>query len=283
MKIRELLKNGIEELNKYEIEDASLKTKILLEYELGVKNEYIAIHMEDEIEKQVIEKFKSNIQKLINGTPVQYITNLQEFYSLNFYVDGNVLIPQPDTEILVEEVINIARKMKKVPRILDICTGSGAIAISVSKNVEAEIVASDISENALKIAQKNAVNNQTKIKFFQSDMFENVSGKFDIIVSNPPYIATKNIDNLAIDVLHEPKLALDGGDDGLKFYRKISESALDYLKDDGFLVFEIGYDQANDVREILDKLKYKEIEVIKDYSNNDRVLIARKWVWGETV
>jgi len=154
MKIRELLKNGIEELNKYEIEDASLKTKILLEYELGVKNEYIAIHMEDEIEKQVIEKFKSNIQKLINGTPVQYITNLQEFYSLNFYVDGNVLIPQPDTEILVEEVINIARKMKKVPRILDICTGSGAIAISVSKNVEAEIVASDISENALKIAQK---------------------------------------------------------------------------------------------------------------------------------
>jgi len=158
------------------------------------------------------------------------------------------------------------------------CTGSGCIAISLEKNLTGvEVVAADISEKALNIAKKNSEVNQSEIKFYNSNLFEKIpKEKFDIIVSNPPYIATKNIDNLAIDVLHEPKLALDGGDDGLKFYRKISESALDYLKDDGFLVFEIGYDQANDVREILDKLNYKEIEVIKDYSNNDRVLIARK-------
>jgi len=276
MKIRELLKNGIEELNKYEIEDASLKTKILLEYELGVKNEYIAIHMEDEIEKQVIEKFKSNIQKLINGTPVQYITNLQEFYSLNFYVDGNVLIPQPDTEILVEEVINIARKMKKVPRILDICTGSGAIAISVSKNVEAEIVASDISENALKIAQKNAVNNQTKIKFFQSDMFENVSGKFDIIVSNPPYIETEIIKDLSEEVQKEPKLALDGGKDGLDFYKILADKSREFLENDGILAVEIGYNQKEEAIKLFKDKGFVEVYSKKDFGNNDRIVVG-KW------
>jgi len=275
------IKNALEQANKefisIGIDNYFYEVRELLAFTLGKSKEWIMTNIEYEISQGEYDKFLELKEKRIKGIPFQYILGEQYFMGLKFLVNEDVLIPRADTEILVYKVIDIL-KNKKNSKILDMCTGSGCIAISLEKNLTGvEVVAADISEKALNIAKKNSEVNQSEIKFYNSNLFEKIpKEKFDIIVSNPPYIATKNIDNLAIDVLHEPKLALDGGDDGLKFYRKISESALDYLKDDGFLVFEIGYDQANDVREILDKLNYKEIEVIKDYSNNDRVLIARK-------
>lgn len=230
MKIREVLKNGIKNLTENKVEESILKAKMLLAYELGMKNESLAMHLEDEIEPEIQKKFDCHLQKLIAGKPIQYVTNLQEFYGLNFYVDENVLIPQPDTEILVEEVIEICKDSKKNLKILDICTGSGAIAISLSKNLKAQIVASDISKESLEIAKENALKNQTKVEFVESDMFENIGGKFDMIVSNPPYIETETIKTLSKEVKNEPILALDGGKDGLNFYRILADKARNYLK-----------------------------------------------------
>lgn len=275
MKIKELLKNGINELNKNEIEDASFKAKILLGYEMAVTNEYLAVHLEDEIGENIVEKFQMDLQELIGDKPIQYITNSQEFYGLDFYVDENVLIPQPDTEILVEEVIRMCKKSDEKKDILDICTGSGAIAISLGKNVDANMVASDISESALEIAKKNAEKNSVDIKFIKSNMFENIQGKFDIIVSNPPYIETETIKTLPKDVKNEPILALDGGEDGLKFYEILAKTAKEYLKKDGILAVEIGYNQKKSVIELFEKYGLKDVYSKKDFGNNDRIVVGR--------
>ena len=196
---------------------------------------------------------------------------------MDFFVDENVLIPRPDTEILVEEVIKIAQKYNS-PRILDLCTGSGAIAISLKKFVpNADITAVDISEKALEIAQKNAKKLETKINFLRSDLFDKLDNKkFDIIVSNPPYIMKDEIKKLSEEVQKEPKIALDGGEDGLDFYRIITEQAINYLKTGSFLCFEIGYNQKSDVIKIIeDEQNYKNIYCKKDLYGNDRIIITQ--------
>lgn len=274
MNIKELIKNGTEILKKYNIDEAYLKAKILLEYELGVKNEYLIIHYEDEVEIKNLEKYKLDLQKLVNGFPIQYITNNQEFFGLNFYVDENVLIPQPDTELLIEEVINIAKKMEK-PKILDMCTGSGAIAISIAKNINAEIYASDISKKALNISKVNAKKNNIDIKFIESNMFSKIDKKFDIIVSNPPYIETNTIQLLSDEVKNEPKIALDGGEDGLNFYRILAKECKKYLNNSGILAVEIGYNQKEKVLKIFQENGLKDLYSKKDYGNNDRIIIGR--------
>lgn len=276
MKIREVLKNGIIKLNKYEIDEPILKARSLLEYELNVSSEYVAVHIEDEIDSEIIEMFERHIEEMVKGKPLQYITNSQWFYGFNFYVDENVLIPQPDTEILVEEVVDIAKNMSRDLKILDICTGSGAIAVAISRNIDAEITASDISKNALEIAKKNALNNETKINFVESDMFENINGKFDIIVSNPPYIETETIEKLSEEVKNEPMLALDGGGDGLKFYRILAEQSKKYLVSDGILAVEIGYNQREEVMNIFEKSGFVEVYSKKDFGENDRIVVG-KW------
>ena len=196
---------------------------------------------------------------------------------MDFFVNENVLIPRPDTEILVEEVINLAKKIDN-PKILDLCTGSGAIAISIAKNVpSAEVLAIDISEKALEVAKKNANNLQSKVKFKKSNLFSNIGKmKFDIIVSNPPYIKKSDIKLLSNEVQKEPQIALDGGYDGLDFYRKISSQAIDYLKFGSYLCFEIGYDQQEDVTEIIkDSKHYNDTYCKKDLFGNDRVIVTR--------
>lgn len=194
---------------------------------------------------------------------------------LNFYVDENVLIPRADTEVLVEEAINLCKDRKKV---LELCTGSGAIAVSMEKYVkDIEITATDISKEALDIAKKNEQNliEKPTIKFIQSNMFEKINEKYDIIISNPPYIKTEVINEYNLE--YEPKIALDGGKDGLDFYRIIIEEGYKYLNEEGIIALEIGYDQRKEVIEIAEKTnKYENIYCIKDLFGNDRVIIIKK-------
>ena len=198
---------------------------------------------------------------------------------MNFFVNEDVLIPRPDTEVLVEEVIEITKRLTR-PRILDLCTGSGAIAISVAKYAQnADLFASDISKNAIQVAKKNARTNgvQDRIEFIESDLFENIPKmKFDIIVTNPPYIKRKEISKLDKEVQQEPKMALDGGIDGLDFYRRISNNAYEYLKYNGYLCMEIGYDQKDFVLNILDcEKRYSDTYSKKDLYGNDRIIVTR--------
>ena len=275
MKIRELLKKEIEKLNNKKIEDGYFKAKILLAYEMDCDMQYLSIHMEDEVEEEITRKIEADIQKVIQGIPVQYITKHQEFYGLDFYVDGNVLIPQPDTEILVEEVIAFAKQFTNEPKIVDMCTGSGAIAIAISKNIDVEMWASDISKPALEIAKKNALNNKVDIKFIQSDMFEKIKGKFDIIVSNPPYIETQEIEALSREVKNEPLIALDGGNDGLDFYRILAQNAKKYLNKNGVLAVEIGYNQGEVVNNLFKSCGLVEVYTKKDFAGNDRMVVGK--------
>lgn len=281
MKIKDVLKIGIESLNQIKIEDASLKARILLANILDKNKEYLLIHDEEEINEKIVNLYMQKIEELKNHKPIQYIIKKQEFMGFDFYVDENVLIPQPDTENLVEEVLFIINSIKdKSLKILDLCTGSGAIAISLSKILNSDkilIYGSDISEKALKIAQDNAIQNCSKVVFLKSNIFNEINNnyKFDIIVSNPPYIETKTIEELSEEVKYEPHLALDGGEDGLYFYREIIKNAKKYLNPNGYLAFEIGYNQKKQVEKLLEENGYKNIYSRKDLSGNDRVVVAQ--------
>lgn len=275
MNIRNLLQFGIKELKDNNIEETSLKCKILLANILNVSKEYLIIHDNEELEENIVIDFNNKIEELKNGKPIQYITCNQEFMGLNFYVNENVLIPQPDTEILVEEVLQIL-KQNVSKSALDICTGSGAIAISIAKMLgNIDVVASDISDKALEIAKKNSENNNTNIKFVLSNMFENINEKFDAIVSNPPYIEEKVIPTLPKEVKNEPYIALAGGEDGLKFYRIIAKEGKNFLNENGYIAVEIGYNQKEKVIDIFENEGYKEVYSKKDLGGNDRIVVAR--------
>lgn len=279
MKIKEVLQKEKRKLIESNIEDATLIAKRLLAFILKIDRNELIFHLEKEMEQEKQIQYEEVMGKIIQGVPLQYITNTQEFMKYPFYVDENVLIPQPDTEILVEEVLKIAQNENK-EKILDICTGSGCIGISLACNLfNSKVTMSDISKEALEIAKKNVEKNQVKQKvtLLQSNLFENIKGKFDIIVSNPPYIETKEISRLSKQVQAEPIIALDGGEDGLYFYRKLIQQAPNYLEKEGYLCMEIGYNQRKTVTKLLEESKkYKKIETKKDLAQNDRVLIAVK-------
>lgn len=276
MKIKDILSKGIYILKENNIEDSNIKARMVLADVLGKNKEYLMIYDNKEIEEKEYRIFFEKIERLKEKEPIQYILNNQEFYGESFYVDKNVLIPQPDTEILVEEVINLAKKQEKSLKILDLCTGSGAIAISLWKNLEnAEIYASDISQEALNVAKINIDKHKCNIKLIESNLFENINSKFDIIVSNPPYIETDTIKKLSEEVKKEPILALDGGIDGLDFYKKIAKEAIEYLNPNGILAFEIGYNQKKEVENILKNNRYINIYSKKDLAQNDRIVIGK--------
>lgn len=279
MKIKELLQIGMKELEKSNIEEKHRKCQILLAHMLHVPRNYLYIHEEELVSDEIKELFLEQMEQLKQHIPLQYITHYQEFMKLPFYVDENVLIPQPDTEVLVEEVIKIA-KLYPSCHILDLCTGSGAIGISLAIYLDnVQVCLSDISNQALKIANKNARQNQIeeKVRFIKSNMFQDITDKFDIIVSNPPYISSDEILNLEQEVQKEPVLALDGGKDGLEYYSQIAQNAFNYLTQNGYLCLEIGYDQKEKVQEILqDTEKYDPIQCIKDLAGKDRVILTRR-------
>lgn len=241
MKIKEVLNLANEEFLENGIENYFYETRELIAFILSQTKEWVVANIESEIDEESYKKFLKLKNERIQGIPLQYILGEQYFMGLKFLVNKDVLIPRPDTEILVYEVLELVKKYREKVKILDLCTGSGCIAISLAKKVEnAEIFASDISEKALVVAENNSRLNETSVKFLKSDMFQNIVEKdFDIIVSNPPYIASSDMASLSKEVLEEPYGALDGGADGLDFYRKISENALNYLSKNGILALEI--------------------------------------------
>lgn len=277
MKQIELLKLGENVLKKENIQDSHIKASILLQYVLNQTKQHLIINSEEIVEPSKINEYNNYLQLIIQGTPIQYITNHQQFMALDFYVDENVLIPQPDTEILVEEGLKIIKEQNR--KVLDLCTGSGAIAVSIAHYCQnSTVTATDISKEALEVARKNANLNNVNIEFIESDLFDELTERsFDIILSNPPYIETDIINTLVKDVQSEPHLALDGGKDGLKFYRRILAEAHKYLKTDGYLMLEIGYNQGNAVINLKhNNLKLITKQPIKDLDGNDRVVIFQK-------
>ena len=279
MTIRETIRKGMIMLKNSNVTEPNIKARLIMQYVLNKPREYLLVYDKEILMlRREVNYFKA-IKKLCQGIPIQHITHRQEFMKMTFYVDENVLIPRQDTEILVEEVIKIAKKIN-AKKILDLCTGSGAIAISLAKYIEnSEITAVDISSKALNIAKINSKNNnvENQITFIKSDLYKNLpKEKYDIIVSNPPYIKKEIIKKLDKEVQKEPKLALDGGYDGLDFYRKIVSKADEYLKFHGYLCLEIGYDQKEEVEEIISKQeKYIDTYCKKDLCDNDRVIVTK--------
>lgn len=279
MTILELIKKGMIELKNGNIEEPKLKARLLMQYVLNKSRQYVIVNDREELDNIKEKQYLEEIKILKKGVPIEHITHQKEFMKLSFFVDKNVLIPRQDTEILVEEVINIAKK-NNAKKILDLCTGSGAIAVSLAKYLpQAEIIAIDISNEALKIAKKNAISNnvENQITFISSDMFTNLNEeKFDIIVSNPPYIKTNVIKNLDIQVQNEPYIALNGGKDGLDFYKKIINESYQYLKYNGYLCLEIGFDQKIDVIELIENTEsFTGTYSKKDLFDNDRIIVTR--------
>lgn len=229
------------------------------------------------ISDEEINKIKKILKKRLKRIPLNRILGFEEFCGNKFFINKNVLAPRNETEILVEKVL---QKINQNATILDLCTGSGIIAISIKKALKsAQVYASDISQKALNIAKKNAQLNEVEINFIKSNMFEKFKPnlQFDLIVSNPPYIKTNDIFKLEDEVKnHDPHLALDGGKDGLKFYRQIIKNAKNFLKPEGILIFEIGKGQKNKIEKLLLKENYKQIEVFLDYNNFPRVISAIK-------
>ena len=279
MTIQEAMGKADIQLKTKNIDSPKLKARLLMQYVLKQNRQYLMVHDENKLTQEQKEKYFKAIQKLSKGIPLQHITHQQEFMKMNFYVNENVLIPRPDTEILVEEVMKIAKKIN-AKKILDLCTGSGAIAISLAKYIEnSQITATDISEEALAIAERNAKNNKVdkQIAFLSSNLFEELpKEKYDMIVSNPPYIKREIVKTLAKEVQNEPLMALDGGWDGLDFYRKIIHQADDFLKYGGYLCLEIGYDQKEDVMNLIKKEeKYTDTYCKKDLYGKDRVVVTK--------
>ena len=226
--------------------------------------------------KKQVKKLKKDVEKLKNGTPLAYVLGFVPFLDCNIFVDKNTLIPRPETELLVDILIKKYKSLNNNLDILDLCCGSGCIGITLSKNLNCLVDCSDISKKALKKAKQNIKENNVKVNLINSNMFSQISKKYDLIVSNPPYIEKEEISKLDKSVKDfEPILALDGGSDGLNFYKIIAEKAPLYLKENGVLALEIGFNQAKDIKNLL-KTNFMNIKIIKDYSNLDRFIIAER-------
>ena len=275
MTYREAIETGTRILQKENIADAKIDAWYLLQMACKIDRNFYYLHEEDELTAEQQSEYESTVHKRAEHVPLQYIIGEQEFMGLKFKVNSNVLIPRQDTETLVEEALRVAEPGM---RVLDLCTGSGCIIISLAKNVaDISCTGSDISKQALLVAKENAKANEVEVEWERSDLFENISGTFDLIVSNPPYIPTGEIPGLMPEVRDfEPVDALDGKEDGLYFYRIITEKSPEYLTSDGYLYFEIGYDQGEAVSAMMRQCGYTQVEVIKDLAGNDRVVKGRK-------
>ena len=278
MTYRECYEQGCCTLQAAGIEEAALDARLLLEAVCGTNRNDLLVHGEQPVAPEAEEKYLNWIRQRAEHIPLQQLTGEQGFMGLTFSVNEHVLIPRQDTEILVEEVL---KELHDGMRVLDMCTGSGCILLSLLHySNDCEGLGVDLSAEALEVAGRNVLKVLTPEKaehahFLQSDLFEKVEGKFEIIVSNPPYIASAEVDRLMPEVRdHEPRMALDGTEDGLYFYRRIIEEAGKHLVSSGMLFFEIGYDQGQAVSELMRTEGYHEVQVVQDYAGLDRVVFG---------
>lgn len=278
MTYRECYEQGCRTLQAAGIEEATLDARLLLEAVCGTDRNDLLAHGEQPVMSQAEEKYLNWIRQRAEHIPLQQLTGEQDFMGLTFSVNEHVLIPRQDTEILVEEVL---KELHDRMRILDMCTGSGCILLSLLHySNDCEGLGVDLSAEALEVAGQNVLKVLTPEKaehahFLQSDLFEKVEGKFEIIVSNPPYIASAEVEKLMPEVRdHEPRMALDGTEDGLHFYRRIIKEAGKHLVNSGMLFFEIGYDQGQAVSELMRAGGYREVQVVQDYAGLDRVVLG---------
>ena len=280
MTYRECYEQGCRTLQAAGIEEAALDARLLLEAVCGTDRNDLLVHGEQPVAPEAEEKYLNWIRQRAEHIPLQQLTGEQGFMGLTFSVNEHVLIPRQDTEILVEEVL---KELHDGMRVLDMCTGSGCILLSLLHySNDCEGLGVDLSAEALEVAGRNVLKVLTPEKaehahFLQSDLFEKVEGKFEIIVSNPPYIASAEVEKLMPEVReHEPILALDGMEDGLYFYRKIVAQAGEHLEQGGWLCFEIGYDQGEALKEMMTEAGYGQVKIIKDLAGLDRVAIGQK-------
>lgn len=275
MNYRETYEYGRGVLAECGISEAKLEARLLLEYVCKKDRSYLLAHGEDVIPEEAFEIYKTEIAKRVSHIPLQQITGVQEFMGFEFLVNEHVLIPRQDTETLVEEAMI---EIQDCSRVLDLCTGSGCILLSLMKYKNGiEGVGADISAEALQVAKENSRRLQVEAEFIQSDMFDRIEGKFDAILCNPPYIRTDVIETLMEEVrAHEPFLALDGKEDGLHFYRILTREAGSYLQNGGALLTEIGYDQGEAVSELFRGHGYKDVQVINDLAGLTRVVKGKK-------
>lgn len=280
--VKDVVSEGAEQLKQVGIADYQTDSWLLAEEIFGVRRQDILLIPDKSVDTALVQKYEEAVKRRATHVPLQHITGHQPFMDFDFMVNRDVLIPRPETELLVEQVVSYIQSnfpdKNKTVKVLDMCTGSGCIAISVDKMCDnAKVRAVDISEKALQVARENNIKNQADVTFIQSDLFENVTDKFDVIVSNPPYIPTETLQTLMEEVRdYDPPLALDGSGDGLKFYRIISEKAEEFLNQHGRLFLEIGHDQGKSVPELLRENGFSKIQVLKDLSGNDRMVIAGK-------
>ena len=274
---KDLYLNGIEKLERAGIAEAKLDARLLLEYVCGTDHSTLLAHPDMEVSENAEGQYMSFLDRRAAHEPVAYILGSWNFMGLDFDVNKNVLIPEQDTETLVEEAM---RFLEDGMRFIDLCTGSGCIALSLLNYTnETKALCTDISADALTVAGGNAdkLGLSERAEFVRTDLFPDSNvGKFDMIVSNPPYIASSVIDGLAPEVRdYEPRIALDGAEDGLLFYKRIVEKAPEYLLSNGYLLLEIGYDQGSALRSMLEADgRFHDIQVIKDLGGNDRVVSA---------
>ena len=279
MTLEEAYRLGSDVLNEAGVPDAGTDAWILLEHVTGVSRTRYYVNPRQVLSKEEEERYLSYIEKRKKRIPVQHLTGVQEFMGLEFIVNEHVLIPRQDTEVLVE---TIWEDLEPGMRVLDMCTGSGCILISLMKRMQTVLgedgiagVGADLSREALQVAEENASKQKVGAVFVESDLFDKVEGTYDIIVSNPPYIRTSVIKELQEEVkLHDPYAALDGKEDGLFFYREIIKKSKEYLKKGGRLYFEIGYDQGEDVKKLMEEAGFSEVTVKKDLAGLDRVVFG---------
>ena len=271
MTYREAVELGAVILSSAKIDNPDLDAWYLLQMVCKIERSFFYLHEDDEISSEEQREYEIAVRKRAERIPLQYIIGEQEFMGLTFKVNSNVLIPRQDTETLVEEALKVCRPGMKV---LDLCTGSGCVIVSIFKNAPGIIaVGADISKQALLVAKENGKAYELDIEWIRSDLFDNVTGKYDLIVSNPPYIPTKDISELMPEVRDfEPFDALDGHEDGLFFYRKIIAESEQYLNSEGSLYLEIGYDQGEAVSDLMKQAGYTEVEIVKDLAHLDRVV-----------
>jgi len=257
------------------------EAELVLTHLLNCNRTSLYLNKDINLDKHKSALFSSILKRRILGEPVQYILGETEFMGLEFKVDNRALIPRPETEILVEQALVRLKQLDVTcPKVLDLGTGSGCIAVAIAKSLpKADVWATDISNTALQLARENACLNSVEIEFIESDLFNAPrlkDTKFDLIISNPPYISTGELHVLAKEISFEPELALRAGMDGLEFYRRIITQAAAYLKEAGFLIFEVGINQAYFVKAMLEKEDFEQLTLIKDYNNIERIVMARK-------